>query len=162
MSDAWAVVIGALVGAAASLGTTASGLVPGLNPEDRSQRIARNVRLQALLTEITDDLMRLSLVPDDVDGRETAIDIRAKMIVTRVELAALSPRRDKRLMDLYDVVLQAANRNDDGLRTRAGALFSLGAALWLGGSDFTDDVRKGMEQMRADTRASIAAASSTD
>lgn len=161
MNDAWAVVVGALVGAAASLGASALGLLPGLNPEDRADRIDRSARLRALLKEITSDLMAIALSPDNLDGREDRTAIRSKLLVTRVELASLLPRREQRMMQLYDACMEAANRNDDELRARAGALFSVGAASWIQGVGLSSDVHKGIKDLRADTRASVVAGSTS-
>lgn len=154
--------IGALVGAAASLGATALGLIPGLNPEDRSHRIARRVQLEELLANFTQDLMSLVLSLEDAESRQSRIEVRASMMVTRVKLASLLPARDGRLMTLFDVTMQAAHRNDPELRSRAGALFSVGAALWLRGDAFTDEVRQGMKDLQKKTQESIAASDAED
>ncbi|MEK6310119.1 MAG: hypothetical protein V4737_08765 [Curtobacterium sp.] len=158
MNDAWAVVIGALVGAAASLGATALGLLPGLNPEDRSQRIARRAQLEQLLADFTRDLMTLALSLDDAESRRARIEVRGSMMVTRVKLASLVSRRGDKIMSLFDVAMQAAQRNEPELRTRAGALFSVGASLWLRGERFPAEVRRGMSDLSRKTAASIAAA----
>lgn len=125
MDAGLAAIIGAAVGAVASVGATAIGAIPGLSAEDRAHRVAKRARLLEVVTEITEHLTEVTTSGLHADGSTSR---RIRLYVLRVELAALLPKKDQVILDLFDTARYAFGRADDETSDLAVSLFTLSAA----------------------------------
>lgn len=124
MDAGLAAIIGAGVGAVASIGATAISAIPGLSAEDRAHRVARRAQLLEVVTEITEHLAEVTTSPGTTEATNKR---RVRLYVLRIQLAALLPKRDQIILDLFDTARASLGRGDNELSDSAVSLFSLAA-----------------------------------
>lgn len=124
MDAGLAAIVGAGVGAVASIGATAIGAIPGLSAEDRAHRVARRAQLLEVVTEITEHLAEVTTSPGTTEATNKR---RVRLYVLRIQLATLLPKRDQIVLELFDTARASLGRGDDELSDTAVSLFSLAA-----------------------------------
>jgi hypothetical protein len=131
MDAGWAAVIGAAVGASASILTSVLLTIPGLSPEDRANRIQRANRLNALVVEVSEHFTAIGEAPDSPNGHEEILGASRLLLRDRVELASLVGSKGDQLMSLFDVCLNGISKRAYKLGIDSASTFSTGAADWL-------------------------------
>lgn len=136
MDAGLAAIIGAGVGAVASIGATAVGAIPALSPEYRADRIRRRQRRDEVVLEATDLIADCALTGALAAGRSADGDGEEKfrrLVVLRTELGVMLTKADVALLDLFEECVLCVLVANVDLRSEAARDFSLGATRWAAG-----------------------------
>lgn len=154
MDAGWAAIIGAAVGAIASVGATAVGAIPGLSAEDRAHRVDRRKQLLEVTTEITESLVAVgmgTIAPKEENSRLLSL------YVTRVKPATLLPKKNEIVLDIFDTARRAVGSTSDDLKDRATTLFTIAATDIDRGTVNVDKMKSMHAKLERDVHAYLAA-----
>lgn len=157
MDAGLAAIIGAGVGAIASVGATALGAIPAFSPEHRADRVRRRQRRDEVVLEATDLIVDCALtgelVTRSADGKSD--EKYRKLIALRTELGVMLTKADVALLDLFEECVLCVLEEDKDLRSEAARSFSLGATRWAAGAPGARDRLKQYEQKLESRRETL-------